>query len=571
MAAGMVVVALSADDVVVRPGWFSVFSLYNVLAFGGVALLWLRLRPSSRVGVLLLWMTALTAVGALQGSSSPLAHSLGVLSDPVLVVVWVYLLITFPTIRLDRASATVFAILIATVVIAFVPWFFFSTHISGATPLARCTAVCPENPFAIADRPGAAMRFSDSVSFGRTFFAAMCLLLLGIRLYVASAPRRRVLLPLYAIAAAWAVAFGAYGVATDLTGTNPRVLDTIGWSLTAARIAIPLAFALSIVVIHSFAGFARARMMSQLGRLPTGAALQRVTAESLGDPSLRLAFRNPRSLRWIGVSGEHTYPPAPGSGRAWREVQSGMGETRAGFIYDEFLDEDPELLDAAEAAITLSLHTRHLEDELRLSAELGGLPELTDDERQRIERDLHDGAQQRLVVIGMDLERLRHDLPPDAGATDAELSRLGDEVDRALDEIREIAHGAFPPVLADFGLPAALAEAVRANTQVTLRVDGVARYPQSVEAAVYFAMLEAIQNATKHAGPGAAITASLWETPGELWFEVRDDGRGFEAGAVSPGGGISGLSRRLAAVDGNLQVFSAPGNGTVVSGCVPLG
>jgi signal transduction histidine kinase len=569
MGAGAIAVLLSTDQVLLRPGWFTLFSLYNVLAFGGVALLWLRLRPSSRVGVLLLGITALTGLAALQASSSPVAHSVGVLSDPILTIVWIYLLITFPTIRLDRASATVLAILIATVVIAFVPWFFFSKHISGATPLARCTAACPENPFVIADRPGAAMRFSDIVSFGRTFFAVLCLLLLGIRLYVASAPRRRVLVPLYAIAATWAVAFGAYGVATDLIGTRPRVLDTIGWSLTATRIAIPLAFALSIVVIRSFAGIALARMMSQLGRLPTAAALQRVTAESLGDPGLLIAFRNPGSLRWVGVGGEPTHPPAPGSGRAWREVRSDGAKTHAGFAYDEFLDEDPELLDAAASAVRLSLHTRHLEDELRLSSETGDLPELTDDERRRIERDLHDGAQQRLVVIGMDLERLRQDLPPEAGAANAELSRLGDEVDRALDEIREIAHGAFPPVLADLGLRAALAEAVRGNPQATLQVDGLARHSQAVESAVYFATLEAIQNATKHAGRGAAITASVWDAPGELWFEVRDDGRGFDPAAIDPRGGLVGLSYRLAAVDGTIQVSSAPGDGTVVAGCVP--
>ena len=569
MGAGAVAVILSADNVLVRPGWFSLFSLYNVLAFGGVALLWLRLRPSSRVGVLLLGITALTGLAALQGSSSPFFHSLGVVADPILTIVWIYLLITFPTIRLDRASATVLAILVATVVIAFVPWFFFSKHVSGATPLARCTAACPENPFMIADRPGAAAHFSDIVSFGRTFFAVLCLLLLGIRLYLASAPRRRVLFPLYAIAATWAVAFGAYGVATDLIGTNPQVLDTIGWSLTATRIAIPLAFALSIVVIRSFAGIATARMMSQLGRLPTAAALQRVTAESLGDPGLRLAFRNAASLRWVGVGGEPTHPPAPGSGRAWREVRSDGTETRAGFAYDEFLDEDPELLEAAASAVRLSLHTRHLEDELRLSAETNGLPELTDDERRRIERDLHDGAQQRLVVIGMDLERLRQDLPPEARATNAELARLGEEVDRALDEIREIAHGAYPPVLADLGLRAALAEAVRGNTQATLRIDGLARYSQSVESAIYFATLEAIQNATKHAGRDASITASVWAAPGELWFEVRDDGRGFDPAAIEPRGGLVGLSHRLAAVDGTVQVASKPGDGTVVAGCVP--
>ena len=356
-------------------------------------------------------------------------------------------------------------------------------------------------------------------------------------------------------------------MATDLIGTNPRVLDTIGWSLTATRIAIPLAFALSIVVIRSFAGIALARMMSQLGRLPTAAALQRVTAESLGDPGLRLAFRNPGSLRWVGVGGEPTHPPAPGSGRAWREVRSDGAETHAGFAYDEFLDEDPELLDAAASAVRLSLHTRHLEDELR-HAEMG-LPELTDDERRRIERDLHDGAQQRLVVIGMDIERLREELPPEAAAADAELSRLGDEVDRALDEIREIAHGAFPPVLADLGLRAALAEVVRGNAQATLRVDRLGRHSQSVESAVYFATLEAIQNATKHAGRDAEITASVWEAPGELWFEVRDDGCGFEPAVLEPRGGLVGLSHRLAAVDGTVQVSSKPGDGTVVAGCVP--
>ena len=169
----------------------------------------------------------------------------------------------------------------------------------------------------------------------------------------------------------------------------------------------------------------------------------------------------------------------------------------------------------------------------------------------------------------MDIERLRQELPPEAAAADAELSRLGDEVDRALDEIREIAHGAYPPVLADLGLRAALTEAVRGNAQATLRVDGLARHSQSVESAVYFATLEAIQNATKHAGRDAAITASVWEAPGELWFEVRDDGCGFDPAVIEPRGGLVGLSHRLAAVDGTVQVASKPGDGTVVAGCVP--
>jgi signal transduction histidine kinase len=566
MAAGAVAVVLTADGVLVRAGWFSVFSLYNVLAFSAVGLLWLRLRPSSRVGMLLLVLAAVTGLQSMQGSSSSFALSLGVLLDPVLIVVWVYLLVTFPTIRLDRASAVVLAVLVATLAIAFVPWFFFSAHVNGGTPLARCTTACPENAFLIAQKPNLAGHFGDAESVGRTLFAAICLVLLGARLVLASAPRRRVLLPIYGVATMWIVAFGAYGVAAELIVTDKRVWDTIGWSLTATRIALPLAFAISIVAARSFAGVSLTRMLSRLGGLPTASALQHVTADALGDPSLRLAFRNRASKGWIGVGGEPARPPAPGSGRAWREVGSDLGEARAALAYDEFLEEDPELLDAAASAVRLSLHTRHLEAELRLTGQFEG-----DEQRRRIEQDLHDGAQQRLVVIGMDLERLRQDLPPGAGAeADAELVRLGDELERALDEIREIAHGAFPPVLTDLGLQAALTEAVVGNGRATLRVDDVARHAPAIESAVYFGTLEAIQNATKHAGPDAAIRATVWEVPGELWFEVRDDGRGFDPATIRPSGGLAGLAQRLAAVDGSVQVSAAPGDGTVVAGCVPI-
>ena len=570
MALGALAVVLTWDDVLVHPGWFSAFSLYNVLAFASVGLLWLRLRPASRVGVLLLATAAVTGLQAMQGSSSSFALSLGVLLDPVLIVVWIYLLLTFPAIRLDRWSAAVLAVLVATLAVAFVPWFFFSEHVAGATPLARCTPACPGNAFLIADRPNLATHFGDVESLGRTAFAVLCFALLCWRLVAASVPRRRVLVPVYAIAAVWVVAFGAYGVASELIVTDQQVWDTIGWSLTGTRIALPLAFAISIVAARSFAGLSLARMISDLAGSPTTAALERVTARALGDPALRLAFRAGGSSTWVGAGGREVQPPEPGSGRSWREIRTGVGDSRAALDYDEILDQDPELLDAAESAVQLSVRTQRLEHQLQESTGLA-LPELSDAERQRIEQDLHDGAQQRLVVIGMDLERLRQDLPSDMTEAASELMRLGDEVDRTLEEIRDVAHGAFPSLLTDLGLRAALAEAVRSHPRAKLDVDALPRYPQSVESAVYFAAVEAIQNATKHAGPGAAITASLWETPGELWFEVRDDGRGFEAGAVSPGGGISGLSRRLAAVDGNLQVFSAPGNGTVVSGCVPLG
>ena len=569
MVAGAAIVALGSDGVLVQSGWFAVFSFYNVLAFAGVGLLWLRLRPSSRVGTLLLLLAVITAVQGLQGSSSSFAFSIGVLADPIVVIAWVYLVLTFPAIRLDWAGMALFAVVLGTVVVGFVPWFFFSTHIAGGTPLARCTPACPENAFVIVSKPTLATHFGDAESLGRTLFAVLCLVLLGVRLAVASIPRRRVLLPIYAVAGMWVLAFGAYGVATDLIVTDPEVWDTIGWTLTATRVGLPIAFALSIIGARSFAGVSLARMLSQLGRVPTPRALQRVTAAALGDPGLQLAFRARGTSGWVGIDGRPTRPPAPGSGRAWREVGTDTGAARAAFAYDAFLEQDPELLDAAASAVRLSLHTRHLESELD-DTKAYETADLSDDARRRIGRDLHDGAQQRLVVIGMDLAALRRDLPPEAGpeASD-ELQRLGDEVDRALDEIREIAHGAYPPLLTDLGLQAALAEAVRTYGRATLRIDGLGRHPPEVESAVYFATLEAIQNATKHAGADATIAASVWETPSDLWFEVRDDGRGFDPATVGRDGGLAGLSHRLARVDGSVQVLSAPGDGTVVAGCIP--
>ena len=409
-AAGTLAIIVFSDGVLLRPGWFAFFTLYNVLAFTGAGLLWLHLRPSSRVGTLLLVLGALTALQALQGSSSSLAFSIGVLADPFMVVAWIYLLITFPTVKLSRASAAVLALLIGTIAVAFVPWFFFSSHLTGGTPLARCTDACPENFFLIANRPTLATHFGDLESIGRVVFSVACMALLSVRLLLATSPRRRVQQPIYVVAAAWAAAFGAYGVAADLIVTDPRVSDALGWFLTGMRVLIPLAFILSIIAARSFAGVALARMMSQLGRLPTAAALQRVTGDALGDRDLKLAFWSPSTRNWIGVGGAPARPPTPGSGRAWREVRAQTGEARAALNYDEFLDEDPELLEAATSTVRLSLHARQLETELRQSHGLEQ-SDLADDERRRIERDLHDGAQQRLVVIGMDLERLRHGPP----------------------------------------------------------------------------------------------------------------------------------------------------------------
>jgi len=183
-----------------------------------------------------------------------------------------------------------------------------------------------------------------------------------------------------------------------------------------------------------------------------------------------------------------------------------------------------------------------------------------DAERRRIERDLHDGAQQHLTSLsGLD--------PELAGL----LEQLGAEVRDTARELRNLAHGIYPPLLRANGLADALfAAASHATLPARVQAGSVGRYPADVEAAVYFCCLEAMQNACKHAGERASIRLRVWQEAGTLTFEVTDDGTGFDAAGRGLGAGLLNMADRLGAFGGRLQIDSAPGQGTRVTGTVPL-
>jgi signal transduction histidine kinase len=208
-------------------------------------------------------------------------------------------------------------------------------------------------------------------------------------------------------------------------------------------------------------------------------------------------------------------------------------------------------------------------DELRLSR--ARVVSAADAERRRIERDLHDGAQQRLVSIVVNLRLARELAGSDPAEATVLLERLGDEAQSALEELREIAHGIYPPLLADRGLADALsAVAGRAPIRTRLEVEPRRRYPPQIEATVYFCCVEALQNASKHAGRDASATLSVRDTEGALVFEVRDDGSGFSVGSARGGAGLANMTDRLGAIGGSLRVDSSPGRGTRVAGTIPL-
>ena len=194
-----------------------------------------------------------------------------------------------------------------------------------------------------------------------------------------------------------------------------------------------------------------------------------------------------------------------------------------------------------------------------------------DEERRRIERNLHDGAQQRQLGIALKARLIEQVASKDPGRAMSLLNQLPDEAMAALDELRVLAQGIYPPLLSSTGLGEALADACRrAPLPAAVEVDGIGRYPREVESAVYFCCLEALNNAGKHAGHGASARIRVWAEDGALHFEFADDGRGFEAGSEPPGAGLTNMRDRLAAVGGMLAIDSTTGEGTRVRGVVPL-
>jgi signal transduction histidine kinase len=244
-----------------------------------------------------------------------------------------------------------------------------------------------------------------------------------------------------------------------------------------------------------------------------------------------------------------------------------------------FTEEEERVLTELARQVGLGLHNSRLDsalqaslDDLRiandqLSASRARIVAAADQSRRKIERDLHDGAQQHLVALAVKLGLARQMLEADPAAVATLLEELRGDAQATLTELRELAHGIYPPLLMDRGLPEALRAAANRAVLPTEVAADVGRYEPEVEAAVYFCCLEAMQNAGKYAGEGARITVTVSASEDELRFEVADDGPGFDAThAARTGHGFVNMADRLGAIGGALDVDSAPGTGTRIRG-----
>ncbi len=348
---------------------------------------------------------------------------------------------------------------------------------------------------------------------------------------------------------------------------------TLGPALALALIVLAGAAAVVSVAVQDGLGRLLRALAQALLKTDTAGAgpVREMLAERLGDRSLNIAYWLPDREMFVDERGHQVELPRSGSGRAWTAVER-EGNRVAAIVHDAELDATPELVHAAAAASALALDNERLKADLRARLEelrhsRRRIVEAADDARRQIERDLHDGAQQQLVSLALELRLLRARLKHEPELADT-VQELADKLAEALAELRELARGIHPAVLSDHGLAAAIHVLVeRSPLTVQCDLDFDERLAPPVEAAAYFVAAEGLTNVIRYANAKTA-TVSVCRKGSTLEVIVGDDGIG--GASIDAGSGLRGLSDRLAALEGELEVDSPMGEGTRVIGRIPL-
>jgi signal transduction histidine kinase len=540
----------------------------------GVGLYALRRDPGSRFARLLVAAGFLWSPSLLAASGNSVLYSIGRIDIWLVQLSVVVMALAFPSGWLSgRAERWLAVAACAAVVVFYLPLVLLSQDYPSPGPWSACTRDCPANAFALTSTQPHLVDVIEPIreSAAGLIYLGVALTL-GLRIAAASRLMRRTLVPVLTGAIVVMVGNSAFLVSRQIDRWSPTT-STLGF---IALLAVPaLVFGLFVGLLRwrLVASDALRQLVARFGGSAGGFHMRDVIADTIRDPSLSIAYWAGEPGRWVDESGEPVVLPDADRERSVTEVAAG-GRPLAALVHDAAHVGEPAVREVAGGFALMALENQRLDAELHLS--LRELQEsrarmlhAVDEERQRIESDLHDGAQQRLVALRVALQVAAETAASNPRRTTELLDKLGTDVEQILDEVRALARGVYPPLLADHGIGTALqAAADEGPLRTRVRYGGLGRYSQRIESAVYFCCLEALQNAAKHAEADLAVV-TLTESE-ELHFEVSDDGHGFEV-PTEGGAGLQNMRDRIAALGGRLTIESAPGQGTRVSGTVPIG
>jgi signal transduction histidine kinase len=526
---------------------------------------WWR-RPDSRLGLLVAGAGFLYALTSFDAAESPGPYTFGRVALAAFIVYLVYVFLSFPYDRLrsDLERRFMAAFAVATVIV----WalaLVLTHELPVPGPFVDCASRCPDNAVGVA---GVSNGISEAVGFLVTGVTALALGVVVVLLVrKARSParlRRRAIAPLLYSVVALATSYGAFTILSQAEVNDTEWLRGLG---ATSALAIPFALFAGQVWGRIFVANRLGQLVARVGTEAVSAAqVEILMRDALGDPALTLALWAPEGGPYVDVDGARVELPIDSQERAVTLVQQ-HGRPLAALIHDPSLEVEPGVVEGLAVTSLMLLENTQLLEELRASR--ARLVATAQRERLRLERDLHDGAQQRLMTLQIKLAQARGRAGD--GELASELDQIGEDAAAAVEELRVLAHGIYPTVLRERGLADALGSLADAAPIAVRVVDhGIGRCTPTVEEAVYFCALEAIQNAIKHGGANARITITLELHRDELAIAIADDGVGYEPRATPSGFGLTSMHDRIGAVEGVLEVLSSPGEGTVIRGTVPV-
>ena len=568
VAVGVALLALTPGAERLPPGGRLVPVAIVVVGWGFTALgaVAVTRRPDNPTGALMIAFGASVLVSGLSLSDAPLPYLASGFADALALAVFVHLLLAFPAGRVDGGPArVVVAASYATALLA-----SLVAALLGEPAGDPGCPDCPRNPVAVASAEElveVVLGVRDAVSLA---LAAAAVVLVIRNARMASTARRRAFAPL---ALAGAVLLALVGVSVAAQALDLRAQKVAQLTFIAAFAGLPPAFLIGLLRSRFFRTATVERVIDRLAAGQGADGVEQALAAALSDPRLAVAFWLPERREYVGRDGRPFALPAGDTGLVTTEIAH-HGRRLGALVHDASLAEDGDLMRAVAAAAGLALENDRLAVELRarleaLRASSARIVEAGDAERRRLGRDLHDGAQQRLVSLLLDLRLARERWEEEPDASRAFLDRALESAAAAVEELRDLASGIHPAVLSQRGLDAAIEGlATRSPVPVELDVElGADRLPAAVETAAYFLVAEGLTNVAKYARATYAHVAVRRED-GAAVIEIADDGvGGADAGR---GSGLRGLGDRVGALGGDIELDSPPARGTRLRARIPL-